>query len=59
MTHWSRAGVGLLLLTFTALGAPAASPKQVLIVHSFGNAAPPFTIHSVALQTELTEQLEQ
>jgi len=56
MTLWSRAGVGLLLLTFTALGAPAASPRRVLIVHSFVNAAPPFTIHSTAFETTLTTE---
>lgn len=35
----------------------AASAKRVLVVHSFGNAAPPFTTHSIAFETELTEKL--
>jgi PAS domain S-box-containing protein len=45
------------LLALTSLGAAPAVPKRVLIVHSFGNAAPPFTIHSIAFETELTERL--
>jgi len=32
--------------------APAAG-KRVLLVHSFGSAAPPFTTHSIAFETEL------
>src|SRR5436190_5342624 len=35
--------------------APLA--KRVLIVHSFGSAAPPFTTHSIAFETELTERM--
>lgn len=35
----------------------AENAKRVLIVHSFGSAAPPFTTHSVAFETELTERL--
>lgn len=46
---------GLCLLV--ALGVGAAEAKRVLIVHSFGNAAPPFTTHSVAFETELTEKI--
>jgi PAS domain S-box-containing protein len=48
------AGGVCLLLAATALGAP---PKRVLIVHSFVNAAPPFTTHSTAFETELTSKL--
>jgi len=33
----------------------AQPEKRVLIVHSFGSAAPPFTTHSIAFETELTE----
>jgi signal transduction histidine kinase len=43
-----------------AAAAPAATKdaaKRVLIVHSFGSAAPPFTTHSIAFETELTERL--
>jgi PAS domain S-box-containing protein len=44
----------LVLLT---LPVGAAAPKRVLVVHSFGNAAPPFTTHSTAFETELTEKM--
>lgn len=44
-------------LALLGLSASAVSPKRVLIVHSFGNAAPPFTIHSTAFETELTEKM--
>ncbi len=37
--------------------ANAAPPKRVLIIHSFGNAAPPFTTHSTAFETELTAKM--
>jgi len=47
--------LGLLLLGLTA-GAPAgAGPKRVLLVHSFGSSAPPFTTHSRAFETTLTQ----
>src|SRR5262245_14605489 len=35
----------------------AAVPKRVLIVHSFGLGTPPFTTHSIAFETELTERM--
>jgi PAS domain S-box-containing protein len=44
-------------LILLALSASAAAPKRVLIVHSFGNVAPPFTTHSIAFETELTEKM--
>lgn len=50
-------GARLLLLTLAALPASAASPKRVLIVHSFVNAAPPFTTHSTTFETTLTAEL--
>lgn len=31
--------------------------KRVLIVHSFGSSAPPFTTHSTAFETKLAEEL--
>jgi len=37
--------------------AVAGGGQRVLIVHSFGSAAPPFTTHSIAFETELTEEL--
>jgi hypothetical protein len=35
----------------------AAEPKRVLIVHSFGTVAPPFTTGSTAFQAELVKQM--
>src|SRR4051794_23621140 len=52
---WALVWFGYLLL---ALSGSAAPLKRVLIVHSFGSAAPPFTTHSVAFETELTEQMK-
>lgn len=43
-----------------ASGAYAADedrPKRVLIVHSFGSSAPPFTTHSTAFETMLTQEM--
>jgi PAS domain S-box-containing protein len=42
---------------FPAGLASAATPRRVLIVHSFGNAAPPFTTHSTAFETELAKKI--
>ena len=35
----------------------AAEPKRVLLVHSFGSAAPPFTVESTAFETELVRKM--
>ena len=35
----------------------AAEPKRVLLVHSFGSAAPPFTVESMAFETELVAKM--
>src|SRR3954470_19939381 len=48
---------GWFLFELAILSVFAAEPKRVLIVHSFGNAAPPFTIHSTAFETELTAKM--
>src|SRR5215470_12628844 len=50
---------GLTAVLALALTAAVAGtvPKKVLIVHSFGSAAPPFTTHSIAFETELTERI--
>src|SRR6185503_18631950 len=45
------------LLALASLSAGAAAPKRVLIIHSFVNAAPPFTTHSTAFEKTLTEEL--
>ena len=45
------------LLVLTAASATAGEPKRVLVVHSFGSIAPPFTTHSIAFETELVEKM--
>jgi signal transduction histidine kinase len=59
MTTWGKLSLGLLLLALTASASTGAEPKpkRVLIVHSFGSTAPPFTTHSTAFQTTLTREL--
>ena len=59
MTTWGRLSLGLLLLALTASASTGAEsePKRVLIVHSFGSTAPPFTTHSTAFETTLTKEL--
>lgn len=49
--------LGLLWLSFLVPNPAAAEAKRVLVVHSFGNAAPPFTTHSIAFETELTAKM--
>jgi len=53
----SRLCLGLcqLFLLLTVLNAAGAEAKRVLVVHSFGSTAPPFTTHSMAFETELTD----
>src|SRR3954454_20582100 len=46
-----------ILAPLCADGAPQA--KRVLVVHSFGSVAPPFTIHSTAFETELVEKMRE
>jgi PAS domain S-box-containing protein len=45
------------MLGLTALSALAATPRRVLVIHSFGLGTPPFTTHSIAFETELTEKM--
>jgi len=49
----------MLLLTLATLSAPAASPKRVLFIHSFGRGFEPY--HTVAgrLRTELASQVAE
>jgi signal transduction histidine kinase len=39
--------------------AEAGPAKRVLMVHSFGSTAPPFTTHSTAFETTLTQEMGQ
>jgi PAS domain S-box-containing protein len=59
-------GIGYLLLTLFGLNAGSAEtrltsvtnqPKRVLVIHSYGRAAPPFTTQSTAFETALTQQM--
>src|SRR5215467_15439225 len=53
----------LLLCGISCLAASRASAaepeqsKRVLMVHSFGSSAPPFTTHSTAFETTLTQEM--
>ena len=49
-------GIVFMLILMAGSGL-AASPKRVLVVHSFGSVAPPFTTHSIAFETELVEKM--
>ena len=50
------ATVAAFALMFTA-NAPAAEPKRVLLIHSFGSGTPPFTVESTAFETELVQKM--
>lgn len=47
----------LLLLAATAQGAQTERASRVLMVHSFGSSAPPFTTHSTAFESTLKREL--
>ncbi len=59
--HFALLGLfGSLAILFISLippSAAAAGAKRVLVVHSFGSASPPFTTHSIAFETELTQKI--
>ena len=57
MAGWAGLLVGVALLTLGSAVAAAAEAKRVLIVHSFGSTAPPFTTHATAFKTTLTKEL--
>src|SRR6266853_5812857 len=46
-----------IFFVLTAVCAAGSEPKRVLVVHSFGSVAPPFTTHSIAFETELVEKM--
>jgi signal transduction histidine kinase len=50
--------VAIAAMAFLGLkNAAADEPKRVLLVHSFGSAAPPFTVESTAFETELVGKM--
>jgi len=51
--------LGVCFALLAPLCASAAQAKRVLVVHSFGSVAPPFTVHSTAFETELVEKMGQ
>src|SRR5215831_489888 len=58
MTVWGRRLLLPLLLLWAWAGpVAAADTKRVLVVHSFGSTAPPFTTHSTAFEATLTKEL--
>ena len=57
IARWGRAGLGTLLLALVALCASAASPKQVLLLHSFGREFAPFNTFSETFRTQLAQEL--
>jgi PAS domain S-box-containing protein len=56
-SRWLACSLCGFLLALMTIRAVAAEPKRVLVVHSFGNAAPPFTTASTAFETALTEEM--
>jgi PAS domain S-box-containing protein len=58
LVNWRRpAKLILLFLLLMPLCGIAAESKRVLVIHSFGTVAPPFTTHSTAFETELVERM--
>ena len=50
--------VAIAAMAFLGLkNAAAEEPKRVLLVHSFSSAAPPFTVESMAFETELVKKM--
>jgi len=47
------ASIGLLVTSNTS----AAQPQRVLVVNSFGSAAPPFSVHAAAFESALVEKM--
>src|SRR5437764_1171998 len=45
------------VVTTDARGAERQRPWHVLMVHSFGSSAPPFTTHSTAFETTIKQEL--
>ena len=56
-SFYAFCAIAFLIATSGAHAAEAGSAKRVLVVHSFGSSAPPFTTHSTAFETTLTQEL--
>ena len=60
--HWNVYALLAIVFLIVTAGAYAAADgpaKRVLMVHSFGSTAPPFTTHSNAFETTLTQEMGQ
>ncbi len=55
--HGAHRAILILFLFGLAINASAAEPKRVLIINSFGSAAPPFSIHETSFEGELVKNL--
>ena len=59
--HWNVSALLAVVCLIVTVGAHAADEteqaKRVLMVHSFGSTAPPFTTHSTAFETTLTQDM--
>jgi signal transduction histidine kinase len=58
--YWSIYALLAVVCLIVTLGVHAAEEgpaKRVLMVHSFGSSAPPFTTHSTAFETTLTQEM--
>src|SRR5437763_16773000 len=47
------------VVVLTAVCAAESDLKRVLVVHSFGSVARPFTTHSIAFEPELVEKMRK
>jgi PAS domain S-box-containing protein len=57
LERWALCAIVYLGVTGGVQAADAERVKRVLIVHSFGSTAPPFTTHSTAFATALTQAM--
>ena len=58
--HWNVSALLAVVCLIVTVGVHAAEEgpaKRVLMVHSFGSSAPPFTTHSTAFETTLTQEM--
>ena len=59
--HWNVSAFLAIVCLIVTVGVDAADEtepaKRVLMVHSFGSTAPPFTTHSTAFETTLTQDM--